>query len=46
MPGQHRHIVAERKQFFPDPVDQKIDISTGQVAAAHASGEKDIAANE
>jgi len=46
MPGQHRHIVAQREQLFPDPLDQKIDISTGQVAAANASGEKDIAANE
>ena len=46
MAGKHCDIVAKRKYFFPDPGDQQIDISAGQITASNASGEKDIAADE
>ena len=44
--GKYRDVVAERKQFFPDPLQQQIDIATGKVSSSDASGEKNIAADE
>jgi hypothetical protein len=44
--GQHRDIVAERKQFLPDPVYEQIDISARQIASADAAGKKNVAANQ
>src|SRR6266567_3601635 len=46
MAGKHRHVVAERKYFFPDPVYQKINISTGQITSADAAGKKNVAADK
>src|SRR6266498_1108671 len=43
---KHRYVVAERKQFFSDPLQQQIDIATWQVASPDAAGEKNIAADE
>ena len=44
--GKHCHVVSERKYFFPDPGDQLIDISAGQITSPDAPGKKDIAADE
>ena len=44
--GQHRHIIAERKYFFPDPVEQKIDIAAGKIPTTNTPREKDISADK
>ena len=44
--GQHRHIIAEWENFFPDSLEQKIDIAAGKVSATNAPREKNISANE
>jgi hypothetical protein len=46
MAGEHSHIIAQRKQFFPNPIDQQVDISAGQITATNAAREKNIATNE
>jgi|SRR5947207_12894449 len=46
MAGKHRHVVTERKYFFPDPAYQKINISTRQITSADAARKKNVAADK
>src|SRR5256885_223750 len=46
MTRQHGHVVAERKKFFANSVEQKIAISARQIPATDAAGKKDITADE
>ena len=46
MAGKNGDVVAERKQFFANAVDQKIDIAAGQITSPNAAGKKNIAANQ
>jgi hypothetical protein len=39
-------VVAERKNFSSDALDQQIEIAPGQITATDAAGEKDVAADE
>ena len=46
MTGKNCDLVTERKQFFPDPIYQQIDITAGQITSADATGKKNIAADQ
>ena len=46
MARKNGDVVTKRKQFFPDPTYEQIDITAGQVASADAAGEKNVAADE
>jgi hypothetical protein len=44
--GENSDIVAKRKYFFPDSIDQQIHITSRQITATNTPGEKNIAADE
>ena len=46
MTGKDCDGVLEREQFIPDSGDQQIDVAAGQITAANAAGEKNIATKE
>ena len=46
MSGKDRHVVAERKQFFSDAIEQKIGIATRQIPSTNATRKKDVAADK
>jgi len=41
--GKDHNVVAERKQFFSDAIEQKIGIATRQIPSTNATGKEDVA---
>ena len=46
MAGQNGNVIAERKYFFSNSFDQKIEITSGQVAASNTAGKENVSADE